>query len=182
MKKLIVLLLCLCITFSLFATNLKTSYFNFGVGFSVAGRNDEVSTLALDVSYIPFDFDYCNPFLQFWTCASWDGKKEVKHDNFGFGLTVEIGRFKFNPLQFATNNPSPWTPCLTVGMVYNKLNKEEKLSPKLYFEASLFRVSEKDYTFEWFSPFVIINENTKLWGVTVFRFTPLFHIGKEVRI
>lgn len=179
MKRFVILLLCLCLSFSLFAT---TSYFNFGVGSSVAGRSDAVSVVSINVVYIPFDFDYCNPYLNLWTSVSWDGKKDFTYEYAGFGLSLELGRFKFNPLQFASNNPCPWTPSVTVGMVYNKLDKEEKLTAKLYVEASIFRISDKDYTYEWFSPFVVINKNAKLWGVTVFRFTPLYHIGKEVRI
>lgn len=182
MKKILILLLCLCLSFSLFATELKTSYFNFGVGTSVAGRSDAVSVVSINAVFIPFDFDYFNPYFDVWTSVSWNGSKDVKYEYAGFGLSLEIGRFNFNPLQFASNNPCPWTPSVTVGMVYNKLNKEEKLTPKLYVEASVFRICDKDYTYEWFSPFVIINENTKLWGVTVFRFTPLYHIGKDVRI
>ena len=181
MKKLITLVLCLCLCFSLFATGLKTSYFNLGVGLSAAGRSDAVMVWSIDVTYIPFDFYYCNPSLLAWTGASWDGKKEVNFEGAGFGLSIELGRFKFNPLQFTTNNISRWTPSLTLGAMYNKLNKEEQYSLKLYAKASVFRVSDKDYIYEWFSPFLLINNNTKLWGVTVFRLTPLYHIGKEAK-
>ncbi len=181
MKKLVILLLGLGLTFSLFA--LDTSYFNFGVGISVSGRSDSVSSLSLDAVYIPFDFDYCNPSLLAWGTASWDGAKSVSFKNVGFGLSVEVGRFKFNPLQFTTNNPSLWAPSFTVGLVCSQLLKDEKdMTAKLYVEASIFRVIEKDYMYEWFSPFVLINKEYKLWGVTVFRFTPLYHLGKEVRI
>ena len=182
MKKLLILLLCLCLSFSLFATGLKTSYFNFGVGLSASGRSDAVSSLGLDVVYVPFDLNYCNPSLLAWAKVSWDGAKSFDVKNFGVGLSLELGRFKFNPLQFASNNPSPWAPSVTVGVVFNQVFEEATLTSKLYVEASIFRILDKDYMFEWFSPFVMINKDCKLWGVTVFRFTPLYHLGKEDRI
>ncbi len=175
MKKLLIVLLCLCLCFSLFATGLKTSYFNFGVGLSVSGRSDSVSSVTLDAVYVPFDFSYCNPSLLAWTTASWDGAKSFSFGEFGFGLSLELGRFDFNPLQFTSNNPNPWAPSVTLGLVYNK-------EINLYVEASIFRVIDKDYMFEWFSPFAVINKDYKLWGVTIFKYTPLYHIGKEDRI
>lgn len=181
MKKLITLLLCLCLCFSLFA-ELKTSYFNLGVGLSASGRSDAVTVWTLETTYIPFDFDYCNPSLRAWTGASWDGKTTVNYEGAGLGVSLELGRFKFNPLQFTTNNVSRWTPSVTAGVLYSKLNQEDKYSLKFYAEASIFRVSDKDFIYEWFSPFMIMNENTKLWGVTIFRLTPLYHVGKEVKI
>lgn len=180
MKKLLILLMCLCLGFSVFG--LETSYFNFGVGVSVAGRSDAVSSIALDAVYVPFDFNYCNPSLLVWGTASWDGKESFNLFDIGFGLSIEIGRFKFNPLQVASNNPAPWAPSVTVGMVFNQVQEEKDLSPKLYVEASIFRTLDKDYMCEWFSPFVMMNKDYKLWGITVFRFTPLYHLGGEVKI
>ncbi len=173
MKKLLILLLCLALSFSLFG--LEPAYFNFGVGLSVSGRSDAVSSLSLDAVYVPFDFDYCNPSLLAWTTASWDGTKPLSFGEFGFALSIELGRFDFNPLQFASNNLNPWAPSVTVGLVYER-------AIKLYVEASIFRVLDKDYILEWFSPFAMINKDCKLWGVTIFKYTPLYHLGKEDRI
>ena len=182
MKKLITIFLCLCLSLSLFATGLKTSYFNFGVGVSVSGRSDAVSSVSIDATYVPFDFKYGNPALLAWTSASTNGKEGFSFKEVGLGLAIELGRFEFNPLSFVSNNPSPWAPKVTVGVVFNQLEEEEKVSSKLYVEASIFRVLEKDYQLEWFSPFVMINKTYKAWGVTVFRFTPLYHLGKEDKV
>lgn len=179
MKKLLLVLFCFCLSLSLFATGLETSYFNFGVGLAVSGRSDATSAVSINATYVPFELNYGNPSLSAWGTASWDGKSAINFNEVGLALSVEIGNFRFNPLSFASNNPTPWAPSVTVGVLYNKVEEEKKASPKLYLEVAIFRIKDKDYTFEWFSPFVLMNKEHKLWGVTVLRFTPLYHLGKE---
>lgn len=171
---LITLLLSLC-CFSVFATN--TSYFNLGVGVAVSGRSDSVTSVALDVTYAPFDFKLFNPFFRTWSSLSFNGKQQILFDGLGIGVSLEIGRFKWNPLQFTLSNPGPWSPKLTAGFVFWNDCLEDSVA--LYFEASPFRTLDKDYMFEWFSPFVLIGiggSRQILWGVSFFRFTPMYHI------
>ena len=172
-KILLVFLVLLCVA-PLFA--LETSYFNFGVGVGLYGRSDSVSSMLLDVTYVPFDFDYCNPIFKAWTGASWDGHKGFSFDGIGTGITLEIGRFMWNPLQFTLSNPGPWAPSVTAGVVF--LHKSLDAAA-FYLEVSPFRTLDKDYMFEWFSPFVLIRfgeMKPALWGVSFFRFTPLYHL------
>jgi len=170
---LIALLLSLC-CFSVFAS---TSYFNLGIGVAVAGRSDAVSSLGLDVTYVPFDFKLFNPFFRTWSSLSFNGKNQILFDGLGLGVALEIGRFMWNPLQFTLYNPGPWAPKVTAGLVF--WNECISDTVALYLEASPFRTLDKDYMFEWFSPFVLVGlgeEKQTLWGVTFFRFTPLYHI------
>lgn len=158
-----------------------SSYFNFGVGVSLSGRSDSVSSMTLDVAYVPFDSKLLNPVFKAWSGASWDGHDSgFSFDGLGLGLCLEIGRFSWNPLQFTLSNPGPWSPSLTAGFVF----LHQRMSGIfLYLEASPFRTMDKDYVFEWFSPFVLLDMQSLgleavnvLWGVTFFRFTPLYHV------
>ena len=172
-----VLLIVLCLV-PVFA---DSSYFNLGVGVSLSGRSDSVSSMSLDVSYVPFDSKLLNPVFRAWLGGSWAGwSNGFTFDGYGLGLCLEIGRFSWNPLQFTLSNPGPWVPSLTAGFVF--LN-ESFGDISLYLEVSPFRTMDKDYVFEWFSPFVLLDVQSlgqdvvkTLWGVTFFRFTPLYHV------
>ena len=158
-----------------------SSYFNLGVGVSLSGRSDSVSSMTLDVAYVPFDSKLLNPVFKAWSGASWDGHDSgFSFDGLGLGLCLEIGRFSWNPLQFTLSNPGPWSPSLTAGFVFLHQGIG---GISLYFEASPFRTMDKDYVYEWFSPFVLLDMQSLglaavnyLWGVTFFRFTPLYHV------
>lgn len=157
------------------------SYFNMGFGVSLSGRSDSMSCMSFDVSYVPFDSKLLNPVFKAWVGSSWDGwSPDFSFDGYGLGLTLELGRFSWNPLQFTLSNPGPWSPSLTVGFVFLHKGMEDI---SLYFEASPFRTMDRDYIFEWFSPFVLLDVQSlghdpvrTLWGVTFIRFTPLFHV------
>lgn len=156
------------------------SYFNMGFGVSLSGRSDSVSSMSVDVLYVPFDSKLFNPIFKAWLGGSWDGcRSDILFDGYGLGLCLEIGRFSWNPLQFTLSNPGPWSPSLTAGLVF--LNQSMG-DVSLYLEASPFRTMDKDYIFEWFSPFVLLDVQSlgqdpirTLWGITFFRFTPLYH-------
>jgi len=170
---LLVFLVLLCLI-PLFAV--ETSYFNFGVGVSLSGRSNSVSSMSLEVVYTPFDFHLFNPSLKAWSGASWDGYDSLSFNGVGAGITLEIGRFMKNPLQFTLSNPGPWAPSLSAGVVFFDQYFEDIAA--LYLQASPFRTLDKDYMFEWFSPFVFIGfgeSQQTLWGVSFFKFTPLYH-------
>lgn len=176
-RRVLVILLAMVCCGSLFAS---ASYFNFGVGVSLSGRSDSVSSMSVDVAYMPFDSRLFNPVFTAWSGASWDGRSKLEFDGIGLGLSLEIGRFMWNPFQFTLSNPGPWSPSVTAGFLF--LNRAAG-NVVLYLEASPFRTMDKDYVFEWFSPFVMLDVESlgqapvhALWGVTFFRFTPLYHV------
>ena len=64
-RLLAVLLVVLCLV-PVFA---DASYFNLGVGVSLCGRSDSVSSMTLDVAYVPFDSKLLNPVFKAWSGA-----------------------------------------------------------------------------------------------------------------
>jgi len=165
MKRLIVVVTVLLLCFSLYAA---PKVFRFGAGIGVDGDSSARTEIKLNLIARPFSSDIMNPFVR--------AEYGVGMGKGGFGLSnltavagVELFRSMTNPLFFTMANKGPWSPALSAGITTDFIKSD------LYAELSLFRVLDKDFIYEWFTVFAVIeNSSIQKWGVYLLRFTAMF--------
>jgi len=158
-KIILILLIILCFTFSILAYTFPN---NGGFGLSFSGTSENSQLFSLTVTQKLSNWNFLTPSVETEAFLT------LNDSGFHFGgvkiaLSVDLFYVKNSLLPGFALNPTLWVPAIKVGYLLNK-------SYLFNIEISTFRFMEKDYIYEWFVPFVNIDENgIKNWGVTFIR-------------
>ena len=155
---------------------------SLGFGLSAVGQSglvhpdETMGGLGVSLSYAPFSIPWFEPSLQAEVTAG------VTNAGFSFrsvraGLGFDIFRTLHHPFQTMTTNPSMWSVSLNVGVQFEFDRIGEY--PKLYLSCTPLKLKDKDFWYEWCSPYMTLDFSTgktviDSWGLVLFRFTFLF--------
>jgi len=165
MKKIFLILIVLVAFFSLFAYDFP---YDSGFGFEFSGKSDSSQLFGISIYHKILDWGFLVPGVEINVdlSASAEG---VKFGGIRFSGMIDLFYLENSLFSFVSNNPTLWSPGVKVGFFWN-----EKFYPTFTLEAAVFRFLEKDFVYEWFSPFInITNVGVTSWGLTFCRFTYL---------
>lgn len=173
----IILISMFCVSVSPVHAALSTR--SFGYGLSAIGQSglthpeETMGGLGISLSYAPFSVDWFEPSLQAEVSVG------VTQSGFSFrsiraSLGFDVFRTLRHPFQIMTNNPSMWSISLAAGVQFEFDRIGEY--PKLYLSCTPIKLKDKDFWYEWFSPYMTLDFSSgrtviDSWGVVLFRFS-----------
>jgi hypothetical protein len=172
MKKIPLALLLLCLLMPLPAKTL-----GYGLGYYAQTVTQDVqetsSGIELSLAYEPFLFQFCNPSLVVATAvgSNLDGDSTFAYVH-SF-LSIDVFRTLSHPFSFATINLVAWDPSIGIGYQWVPSSKQHLLT----LSASPLKLTQKDFWYEFFSPFIsydLSNGNVENWGFNLIRYTYFF--------
>ena len=172
MKKISLILLLLCLLMPLSARTL-----GYGLGYyaqAVTGDERRTNSGAeVSLAYEPFLFTFCNPALVVSTAfgKDLDGNRMVPYIQ--AALSMDIFRTLHHPFSLVAHNPIAWDPSVSIGYQWVP-DADQQL---LYLSASPLKMSQKDFWYEFFSPFASMDISTgkiESWGFDLIRYTYFF--------
>ncbi len=171
MKKSTILLILLIL---LVSTPLMARSFGYGFGYYgeevVDGPERLSSGMEVSLAYRPWLLKYGNPSLLGKIALGTDQDKEWIVPYLQAGLNIELVRTTQHPFNFIAHNVVAYTPA--VGFFY-QLDPAREVST-FTVEASLLKLSQKDFWYEFLSPFISFNMEKGVvdsWGVNLVRYT-----------
>jgi hypothetical protein len=172
MKKILLSLLLLGLLMPLSAKTL-----GYGFGYYAQTVTQDVSEtssgIELSFAYEPFLFQFCNPSLVVATAVggNLDGEATLAYAQ-AF-LSLDVFRTLSHPFSFVATNPIAWDPSIGVGYQWVPASRQHLLT----LSASPLKLTQKDFWYEFFSPFVsfdVSNGNIENWGFNLIRYTYFF--------
>ncbi|AEV30493.1 hypothetical protein SpiGrapes_2736 [Sphaerochaeta pleomorpha str. Grapes] len=172
MKKIPLIVLLLFLFMPLSARTLA-----YGLGYyaQTVTEDEQRTNSGLEVSFVyePFLFTVCNPALVVSAAygKNINGNRGVPYIQ--AALSIDIFRTLHHPFSLIAHNPIAWDPSVSVGYQWVP-EAEQQL---LYLSASPLKMSQKDFWYEFFSPFVSLDVSTKKienWGFNLIRYTYFF--------
>jgi len=165
MKKYILILLILVATFSLAAYDFP---YDSGYGVEFSGKSDSSQLFGLSVYHKIMDFNFLSPGVEINLDLS-ASSEGIKFGGIRFSGMIDLFYLDNQVFSFVSANPTLWSPSVKVGFFWNS-----KFYPTCTLEVAPLRFLEKDFVYEWFSPFINFDENgVSSWGLTFCRFTYL---------
>lgn len=163
MKKYILILLILVITFSLAAYDFP---YDSGFGFEFSGKSDSTQLVGISTYHKIMDCPFFSPGVEINVDLS-ASSKGIKFGGVRFLAMFDLFYLENKVFSSISINPTLWSPSIKVGFFWN-----DEFYPNFTLEVAAFRFLEKDFVYEWFSPFVNFNEDgINSWGLTFCRFT-----------
>jgi hypothetical protein len=172
MKKISMLLLFVCLLSPLHARTL-----GYGLGYYALSVEDTESASGsgaeLSLVYEPFLWKAMNPSLVLSATAGKTFADEFAIPSVGIGVSVDLFRTLHHPFRFVEHNPIAWDPSVSASLQWSPQRDKSLIT----FAASPFKLSQKDFWYEFLSPFVSydLHEGTvDSWGFDVIRYTYFF--------
>lgn len=167
----------LCIIFALIANPLTSRSLGYGLSFYGQTIIEDVdlttSGVELSVVYKPYSMKYFNPSLiakaAFGTEA--DGSFHIPYAQ--VGLNIDLLRTINHKFNFLSSNVIAYTPAIQTSLHYDPRRELTLLTMGF----SPFKLSQKDFWYEFFSGFVTYDLATgemDSWGINLIRYTYLF--------
>ena len=165
MKKFFLILLILVASLSLFAFDFP---YDSGFGFEFSGKSDNSQLFGISIYHKIVDWSFLVPGVE----INVDLSASAEGINFGgvrFSGMIDLFYLENTLFSFVSINPTLWSPSVKVGFFW-----DEKFYTTCTLEVAVFRFLEKDFVYEWFSPFVNFAEGgVTSWGLNFCRFTYL---------
>ncbi|MGH0054194.1 MAG: hypothetical protein ACQ5SW_12460 [Sphaerochaetaceae bacterium] len=154
MKKRMLIFMLLILVVS---TPLVSRSLGYGLGYygeEGLGTSQRVSS-GMEVSFVykPWFLEYFNPSLVGKVAVGTDQEKAWAVPYLQAGLNLDLFRTTNHPFNSIAHNVIAYTP--SVGLSYH-LDPTRELS-LLTAEASLFKLSQKDFWYEFLAPFISFN-------------------------
>lgn len=152
---------------------------SLGYGVSFYGQtiveDVDLTTSGVEFSlvYKPYSFKYFNPSLVARTAFGTEADGAYRIPYVQMGLSVDLLRTINHKFNFLSSNVVAYTPAL-MGSVHFDPRRDRTLF-SLGF--SPFKLSQKDFWYEFFSGFVTYDLKTgemDTWGINLVRYTYLF--------
>lgn len=167
-------ILCILLLF-LLSTPLLSRSLGYGLGYygeEIMDSSERVSSgVEVSLAYRPWLLEYGNPSLVGNIALGTNQDKEWVIPYLRLGLDIELLRTTKHPFNFIAHNVVAYTP--TVGFFY-QLDPMRESSTFFTVEVSLLKLSQKDFWYEFFSPFISFNLNEGVvdsWGINLVRYT-----------
>ncbi len=181
MKRLVaVAIVCACCACA-WALPAQVANRSFGFGLSAIGQKgvlypaETFGGMGINVSYAPFHVDWFEPSLNVEVTVG-GNQNGAAFGSVRTSLGLDLFRTLHHPFGLLTTNDSLWSVGVNVGFQYEFARLEP--APLLYLSCTLIRLKDKDYWYEWVSPFMTLDctgsdVQIDSWGIVLFRFTYL---------
>ncbi|MGE4453905.1 MAG: hypothetical protein AB7D92_05175 [Sphaerochaeta sp.] len=167
-----VLLLALMTLFA--ATPLTARSVGYGFGYYGEELTDSSARLSSGVEislvYRPLLLSYGNPALVGKVALGTDQDKAWLVPYVQAGVSFELCRITDHPFNFIGNNVVAYSPSVGISYQYDP----ERELGTLTMEASVFKLSQKDFWYEFLTPFITLRlDDASLdgWGLNLVRYT-----------
>ncbi|MDT4761384.1 hypothetical protein [Sphaerochaeta sp. PS] len=165
------------VAFSLLASPLVGRSLGYGVGFYGQSIIEEeaASSSGVELSFVyqPWLLPVGNPSLIAKAVMGTDMTGKLVFPYVEFGLSVDLFRTIHHPFNLFANNVVAYDPAVSVS--YHR--DAEAPSQLLSISVSPFKLSQKDFWYEFFVPSVSIDIQTgkvASWGIALIRYTYIF--------
>ncbi len=162
---------------SLLITPLSARSVGYGVGFygQVVASDASLTTTGSEFSLVfqPAQFSVFNPSLLVKLPLGLDEVGSVLLPYGEIGLGIDLFKLLDHPFNFWSQNIIAYTPMVSLSYQYDFRRNLSLAS----IGFSPFKLSQKDFWYEFFSPFVTYDLSTGSldnWGVNLIRYTYLF--------
>lgn len=167
-KNLTILLFVFIFIFKLTAVQMPYSLgYELGITGISDKQNNGKSGVVFGLVYTPFDFQVMNPSLKAETVLAWN-KTDIGFQDYRLIVNVDLVRTINHPFGFLWSNPFAWCPSIGVGIQKNSDNRVLG-----YLSLSPLKFMDKDFIYEWFSPFVVLSPTVEQWGIVLLSFSSL---------
>jgi hypothetical protein len=174
MRKPTILLMLLIL---LISTPVTAQSFGYGVGYygeEISDGPERLSSgMEISLAYRPWLLEYGNPSLVGKIALGTNQDKEWVIPYLQVGLHVDLVRTMNHPFNFIAHNVVAYTPALGVFYQFDPARETSTFT----MEASLLKLSQKDFWYEAFSPFIAFNMDKGVvdsWGINLVRYTYFF--------
>ncbi|WP_320127785.1 hypothetical protein [uncultured Sphaerochaeta sp.] len=172
MKKISVLAILFCLALPLSAQSL-----GYGLGYYAETVVDAPQAtnggVELSFAYEPYLWKFCNPSLVLSTAFGKNLDQEFLVPYVNVAVSVDLFRTLSHPFGFVAHNPIAWDPSVAIGYQWENNNDEHLL----VLSASPFKLTQKDFWFEFLSPFATVSlsdQEVRTWGFNLIRYTYFF--------
>ncbi|MDN5333091.1 MAG: hypothetical protein PWP59_353 [Sphaerochaeta sp.] len=166
-------ILCMLLLF-LLSTPLLSRSLGYGLGYygeEIMDGPERVSSgVEVSLAYQPWLLEYGNPSLVGKVAFGTDQDKEWIIPYLQAGLNIDLVRTMNHPFNVIAHNVIAYTPA--IGLFYQMDPMRE--SSSFTVEMSPLKLSQKDFWYEFFSPFISFNLDEGVvdsWGITLVRYT-----------
>jgi len=171
-------IISVCVLFLVLAAPLFSVSLGYGVGYVgettfANASGDATSGAELTFVYKPWNSVVFNPALVGGTSVGSDGNGNLAVPYIRVGCTFDVLRTFHHPFAFTSPNVIAYTPSINVSYLYDPDGHQSLLM----LEASPFKLSDKDFWYEFFSPYVSIDpiaKSLETWGINLIRYTYFF--------
>jgi len=163
MKKYFLISLILVATFSISAIDFP---YDSGYGFEFSGKSDSSQLVGMSIYHKIGDLSFLSPGVEINADLS-VSSKGIKFGGIRLSGMLDLFYLENKVFSFISTNPTLWSPSVKVGVFW-----DYQFYSTVTLEVAVFRFLEKDFIYEWFSPFVNFDDNgVNSWGLTFCRFT-----------
>ena len=152
---------------------------SFGYGLGMYGHSDvhdvgaSSSGVELSFVYQPWLLSVGNPSIHIKGAMGTDMQGSLTFPYAELGLSVDLFRILRHPFNFFANNMVAYDPALSVAYHFDKGSPSHLLSVGF----SPFKLSQKDFWYEFFAFYVAFDVSTNTvdnWGINLVRYTYIF--------
>ena len=156
---------------------LEARSLGYSVGFygqsGFADENQASSGVELSLVYQPWSRPIANPSVFVRGSFGTDMAGLFVVPYYEMGVSVDVFRTINHPFNFLANNIVAFNPAVSLAYHWKPGQEGHYVS----FGISPFKISEKDFWYEFFSPFVSLDLDTRTvdsWGINLVRYTYLY--------
>lgn len=152
---------------------------SFGYGLGMYGQSvlldESASSSGVELSFVyqPWLLPVGNPSLQIKGAMGTDMSGSLTFPYLELGFSLDLFRVIAHPFNFFANNIVAYDPAISVAYHVDLRGASHLLSVGF----SPFKLSQKDFWYEFFAPFVALDlgrREVDNWGITLIRYTYLF--------
>ena len=152
---------------------------SFGYGLGMYGQSvlldESASSGGVELSFVyqPWLLKVGNPSVHFKGAMGSDMQNSLTFPYVGLGISVDLFRAIDHPFNLFANNIVAYDPAISVAYHFDLLDASHLLSVGF----SPFKLSQKDYWYEFFAFYVAMDVGTRTvdnWGINLVRYTYIF--------
>ncbi len=152
---------------------------SFGYGLGMFGERvvleEGASSSGVELSFVyqPWLLPIGNPSMHIKGAMGSDMQGELTFPYVEIGVSVDLFRTIRHPFNFFANNIVAYDPALSVAYHFNP----ESLSHLVSVGFSPFKLSQKDFWYEFFAFYVAMDvrsNSVENWGINLVRYTYIF--------